>query len=137
MTNHEDLVPEMISDIAQAATDPFLSGDPEPYRDLWSHADDITIFGGHGGYERGWDQVGPRLEWAASRFSEGTAQYELISSAVSGDLAYAVGIERGMVKLDGAEPIEHVLRVTHVFRWEGSAWKVIHRHADSAERVGG
>lgn len=133
MTQHDQRFPEAINDVARAATDPFLQGDPDPFKDQWSHAADVTIFGGHGGYELGWDQVRPRLEWAASRFSEGSADYEPISSAVSGDLAYAVGIERGTAKLDeGAEPIEHVLRVTHVFRWEGNAWKVIHRHADSA-----
>jgi len=40
---------------------------------LWSHAADVTIFGGWGAYEQGWEQVGPRLDWAAARFRGGTA----------------------------------------------------------------
>ena len=27
----------------------FVQGDAEPYKSLWSHRDDVTIFGGWGG----------------------------------------------------------------------------------------
>jgi hypothetical protein len=43
----------------------FVEGDAEPYKRLWSRRDDVTIFGGSGGYEQGWANVGPRLDWAA------------------------------------------------------------------------
>ena len=46
----------------------FVQGDAEPYKSLWSRADDVTIFGGWGAYEQGWVAVEPRLEWAASRY---------------------------------------------------------------------
>jgi hypothetical protein len=49
----------------------FAQGDAEPYKSLWSRTDDVTIFGGWGAYEQGWAAVEPRLEWAASRYSEG------------------------------------------------------------------
>jgi len=32
----------------------FIQGDPEPLKRLYSHGDDITIFGGFGGLARGW-----------------------------------------------------------------------------------
>jgi len=48
----------------------FVQGNAEPYKSLWSRADDVTIFGGWGAYEQGWAAVEPRLEWAASRYSE-------------------------------------------------------------------
>jgi len=36
-----------------AANREFIQGNPEPLKRLYSHADDITIFGGFGGLERG------------------------------------------------------------------------------------
>jgi ketosteroid isomerase-like protein len=47
----------------------------------------------------------------------------------SGDLACTVGFERGEV-VDGAAPRPMVLRVTHIYRRFGEAWKLVHRHAD-------
>ncbi len=44
----------------------FVNGDAGPYKQLWSHTDDVTIFGGWGAYEQGWDAVSRRLDWAAS-----------------------------------------------------------------------
>ncbi len=34
-----------------------VSGDPEPYKALWSQRQDVTVLGGFGGYALGWDQV--------------------------------------------------------------------------------
>ncbi len=49
------------------AIERFVNGDVGPYKQLWCHADDVTIFGGWGAYEQGWDAVSRRLDWAASR----------------------------------------------------------------------
>ncbi len=46
----------------KTANQHFLAGDPTPYKACWSHADDVTIFGGWGAHEKGWEQVGPRLD---------------------------------------------------------------------------
>ena len=115
----------------QAATDQFVRGNSERLRALCSQADDATIVGGWGDYERGWAAVGPRYEWAAARFQGGQLTYELVASGVSGDLAYTFHIERGTVRLVGvAEPAPMALRVTHIYRREGGEWKLLHRHAD-------
>lgn len=51
--------------------------------------------------------------------------------SASGDLAYTVGIERGEAYvLDHDESRVGALRVTTIYRWEASRWKIIHRHAD-------
>ena len=42
-------------DQRRGALERFVNGDAGPYKQLWSHADDVTIFGGWGGYEQGWD----------------------------------------------------------------------------------
>jgi len=80
--------------------------------------------------------VGPRLDWASSRFRTGEINYESITCGTSGDLAYSVGIERGRVTVvDQDTPGEMVLRVTHLFRRENGRWKVIHRHADAVTEI--
>jgi hypothetical protein len=43
-----------------------VEGRPEPFKALWSHADDVVIMGAFGGHERGWEQVSARLDWAAA-----------------------------------------------------------------------
>src|SRR6266487_2811305 len=45
-----------------AALNRFLTGDPGGLLELWSHADDVTIFGGFGSYERGWEGVKQNTE---------------------------------------------------------------------------
>lgn len=42
----------------------FINGDAERWKHHASHRDDVTILGGFGGYEKGWQEVGPRYEWA-------------------------------------------------------------------------
>ena len=112
----------------------FAAGDAAPFAALWSRADDVTIFGGFGAYERGWAEVGPRLDWAASRFGgdNPTTRYEPLAAGSSGDLGYAVGLERAeWQRLAGQDATRAgVLRVTHLFRREDGAWLIIHRHAD-------
>ncbi|EFH84504.1 YybH family protein [Ktedonobacter racemifer] len=108
-----------------------LAGDPTHYSASWSHSDDVTIFGGFGSYEKGWNQVGPRLEWVASRYSGGHDTFELISTGMSGDLAYLIYLQNGEVRVDGQEEYSPLaLRVTEIFRHEEGIWKLLHRHAD-------
>jgi ketosteroid isomerase-like protein len=109
-----------------------VSGNPEPYKALWSQAQDVTVLGGFGGYALGWDQVRENTEWAASRF-HGAKSFgiKLLAKGASGDLAYAVWIEHGEVRVQGRDDyVPIVVRVTHIFRREDGAWKIIHRHGD-------
>jgi ketosteroid isomerase-like protein len=115
----------------RTANQHFMAGDAAPVKALWSHADDVTICGGWGAYEKGWEQVGPRLDWAAARFGEGQTTSEMLAMGMSGDLAYTVWIDRGQARVAGRDEFSPMaLRVTYIFRREESAWKIIHRHAD-------
>lgn len=117
----------------EEGTNGFINGDPTLWKQNASHRDDTMIIGAWGAYEKGWDEVGPRYDWAAARFTESGAkvQVEYLASAVSGDLAYTVAIERSEVRLvDQDKPVPMALRVTHLFRKEEGAWKLILRHAD-------
>ncbi len=116
----------------ETATHHFVMGDPAPIKAVWSHADDVSIFGAWGAYEKGWEQVGPRLDWAAARFHEGHVTIEPLTMGTSSDLAYTVCIEKGQVRVAGRDEFgQMALRVTHIFRREEGTWKIIHRHADA------
>src|SRR5690349_16429240 len=80
----------------EEGTSRFINGDPALWKELASHQDDVTLFGGWGTYKLGWTEVGPHYDWAAARFRESGARVrvEYISSTVSGELAYTVAIER-------------------------------------------
>lgn len=49
----------------QAALGELVEGRPDPFKALWSHADDVVIMGAFGGFEGGWGEVSARLDWAA------------------------------------------------------------------------
>lgn len=117
----------------EAGTNDFINGDPTLWKQNASRRDDAIIMGAWGAYERGWSEVGPRYDWAAARFTESDAkvQVEYLASAVSGDLAYTVAIERSEVRLaDQHTSVPMALRVTHIFRKEDGVWKLVLRHAD-------
>jgi ketosteroid isomerase-like protein len=119
-------------------TNRFVNGDATVWKQHVSGRDDATIMGGFGGYERG-KEVAPRYDWAAAQFrpSGAVLSVERLASAVSGDLAYTVTIERSRALVAGqTAPAPMALRVTHVFRKEDGQWKLLHRHADHlVERV--
>jgi ketosteroid isomerase-like protein len=109
----------------------FIDGDAAGIQRLYSHRDDVTVFGGFGGSERGWAEVGPRLAWAASHFSGGAYSQEEISATVGADVACLVSLERWSRPRPGGQGDEvFALRVTQVFRLEDGRWRLIHRHAD-------
>jgi ketosteroid isomerase-like protein len=109
----------------------YVSGDPGPFRATCSHADDVTIFGGFGGWSKGWRDLEQRTSWASAQYKNGAGVPELLAQGRSGDLAYTVHLEYIAVRSGpSATSVEKTYRVTHIFRREDDAWKLIHRHAD-------
>ena len=109
------------------------NGRPAAFKALWSRADDITLSGGFGGtIEKGWDQVGRRLDWVGAQFSNGTNTIERVVAMANGDLGYVVQIERLRFRVPGqANDSTRDYRVTMLFRREAGGWRIIHRQADS------
>jgi ketosteroid isomerase-like protein len=105
------------------------AGQPGPFKALWSHADDVAIMGGFGGYERGWEQVSARLDWASKGIAATDRSEENIVTVVGEDLAYTVDLEH-MTRHVGGQPRPYTLRCTQVYRLEGGEWKIVLRHAD-------
>ena len=117
----------------QDALGHLVEGRPEPFKALWSHADDVVIMGAFGGYERGWEQVSQRLDWAAAGIKATDRVPENVVAVVGHDLAYTVDLEH-MTRHAGDQPVPRTLRCTQAYRRENGAWKVILRHADELPR---
>jgi ketosteroid isomerase-like protein len=117
----------------------FQKGNPQPFKDLCSHAEDVTIVGGMGGVEKGWARVEKRYDWASSKFAsdnDSEPKSEVISLVATPEMAYAVEVERSTVRMAASSEVRQLaLRVTSVFRREDGQWKLVHRHADPLVNV--
>jgi ketosteroid isomerase-like protein len=110
----------------------FMKGNPEPAKRMFSHRDDVTLANPRGVLAHGWEQVAEAMERAASSRRDGEAVgFEVVEKCVTPELAYVVEVERLKGRFGGGEELApYDLRVTMIFRPEGSTWKVVHRHAD-------
>lgn len=117
---------------AFAALDQVARGDSSGYKALYSRRDDITVANPFGGVGRGWDEVVERLDRAAAVYTDGRATgFDIVTQAVTPELAYTVAIERIEAKVGGQPDVVPIaVRVTCVYRRENSGWKLVHRHAD-------
>ena len=116
----------------EAAEEEFVKGQPAAFQALWSQNDDVTLCGGFGGEERGWQNVTARLNWVSAKYSDGTRTREEIASMVGVDFAYLLQTEVIHSRMGSQkEPSVQKLRATMVFRHEKNGWRIVHRHADS------
>jgi ketosteroid isomerase-like protein len=108
------------------------NGNPDAYKALLSHRDDVTVANPFGPTVRGWREVSATLDRAAMNYRDGeVVGFENVSTIIASDLACTVEIEKYRARVGGAEELVSVsLRVTTVFRRENGVWKVVHRHAD-------
>jgi ketosteroid isomerase-like protein len=70
------------------------------------------------------------LREAAGYFKAGEAKLELADVHVWGDTVVLVMIERRHGEVGGLPDQEWPLRVTQIYRRDGSDWQLVHRHAD-------
>ena len=59
------------------------NGDVSAIKDLYSHTPDATSFYGWGGYEKGWEAVSLRWDWAGAQFKGGSVRHENISTIIT------------------------------------------------------
>src|SRR5687768_912591 len=114
-----------------AAMAKVANGDISDIKALYAHTDDATSFYGWGGYEKGWQAVSTRWDWAGQQFKGGSVSYENVTTVVSSELAYTTEIETFEARMEGMEqPTRWSNRVTHIFRLEDGEWRLVHRHAN-------
>ena len=59
------------------------NGDVSAIKALYSHTSEATSFYGWGGYEKGWEAVSGRWDWAGAQFKGGSVRHENISTVVT------------------------------------------------------
>jgi len=117
----------------KAVDDALHSGDAGPRKALWSTREPVTVFGA-GMSATGLAETEATFDWVASRFTGfESAEWEILSAGVSGDLAYVVAIEHTTVSIGGAPPESYSLRATTILRREDGEWRAFHRHADPVQ----
>ena len=126
----EEAVTELIRRSAEANA-ALMCGDIDKYRALIPHADDYTLMAPFGGTPtRGSDMTDERWEASGRFFRNGTFEQEVVESYASADMVVLAIIERCHVEAGGLPAQDWPLRVTLVYRREGSEWRLAHRHAD-------
>jgi len=117
-----------------AALADVANGDVAGIKALYAHAPEATSFYGWGGYEKGWDEVSRRWDWAGTQFKGGRVSHRNLTTVVGADIAYTTDIETFEARMEGmAAPARWSNRVTHVFRLEAGRWRLLHRHANRLE----
>jgi ketosteroid isomerase-like protein len=108
-----------------------MRGDIDTYRALIPHTDEYTLMSPFGGTPtRNAEMTSERWEAVGRFFRNGTFEQELVQSYASADMVVLAIIERCHVEAGGLPAQDWPLRVTLVFRREGSEWRLAHRHAD-------
>ena len=108
-----------------------IRGDVGPRLEMWSHRDPVTLFAAVGVTKAGWRELEPTFHRVASRLTDGRGvRFDLLAFDVSGDVAWSAGVARFVVSMDGGPPAPVVIRLTHAYRHEDGAWKVVHEHSD-------
>jgi NAD(P)H-dependent FMN reductase/ketosteroid isomerase-like protein len=110
----------------------YSSGDASLLDAIVVHDGTATFFPPSGGVVSGAREVAAQYDAGAHAFSPGsTTALEVLQSGASGTLAFWTGFQNFEGKMGGKE-MKLRLRITELFRREGGAWKLFHRHADPA-----
>jgi uncharacterized protein (TIGR02246 family) len=116
-----------------AALNAMIAGDPEPFAEVCSHADDVIYMSGEGTFRIGFQAAFADWKVQAAKSRGGKSVAEDVRIVMSGDMA-AVGIiaRATIIGADGRSN-EHRIRQTHVLRKEGTAWKLVLHQADDIQ----
>ena len=118
-------------EMSAAANTALMRGDVGTYRALVSYTDDFTLMSPFGGEPtRASELTDERMEAMGRFFRNGTFAQEVVQAYATADLVVLALIERQNVEVGGLPAQDWPLRVTLVYRREGSEWRLAHRHAD-------
>ena len=110
------------------ALNAMLNGDPAPFADVYSRAEDVSYMSAEGGLRLGWGATWS--DWKAQtrlvpeRSRRGDRQQRYRQRAV------VQTVEKGVVNNREGVGVELVARETSVFRREDGKWKMVAHHAD-------
>ena len=109
----------------------FMRGDMDRWATITRIAPDFTLMQPFGGpASHGFDASPKRLAELARYFRNGGTKLEVAQTYASERLVVLVMIEQQQAEVGGLPNQDWSLRVTEVYRKEGSEWQLVHRHAD-------
>jgi ketosteroid isomerase-like protein len=113
----------------RAAVGSLLTGEPEPYQQLWSRAADANMMGAYGGLDAGHDAVRAAIAHAAANYLGWRPEYheELITAGNDGSLGYVILREHVANQNDTTVRSR---RITVLLRREADQWRIFHHHSD-------
>jgi ketosteroid isomerase-like protein len=126
----EDVVADLVQRSATKNA-AFMRGDMQRWFELARIAPDFTLmqpFGGPASY--GFDGSPKRLAELSQFFRNGTTAMELSATYATEGMVVLVMIERQRAEVGGLPEQDWSLRVTEIYRKDGSEWQLAHRHAD-------
>lgn len=112
-----------------AALNTMFTGNVQPMKEIWSHADDTTYMGPNGLFLIGWPKI--EQEWDAQAADKlgGQVKPKQMQTVIGADLAVLNCIEFGENVVKGkTETVQ--IRSSTVFRKEQGVWKVIGHQTD-------
>lgn len=125
---------EEVADLVQRSAEAhgaLMRGDLQKYRALIAYTDDFTLMSPFGGPPTHVSSLTPeRMEAIGRFFRNGTFEQELVQAYACADMVVLALIERQNVEVGGLPAQDWPLRVTLVYRREGTEWRLAHRHAD-------
>ena len=117
--------------ISERANDALMRGDITRYRALVTLAPDFTLMSPFGGKpSHGSEYTPERIERMGRFFRNGRLRQDVVQTYASADMIVLAVIEHANVEVGGMPAQDWALRVTLVYRREGTAWHLVHRHAD-------
>ena len=112
------------------ALNAMFTGELEPMKEVWSHAEDVTYMGPTGGFHVGWKQVLQDWEAQADLKLGGKVDAVDMQVVVGKDLAIIQNYEKGENKGEDGKVLTVLIRATNIFRKEEGQWKMISHHTD-------
>ncbi|MBI4550000.1 MAG: nuclear transport factor 2 family protein [Candidatus Omnitrophica bacterium] len=113
-----------------AALNSMFTGEIEPMKAVWSHADDVAYMGPGGGLITGWEKVSAIWDEQAALKLGGKVTPVDMAMTLGEDMAVTYGTEIGE-NYDQEGNLQKVsIRATNVYRKENGEWKMIGHHTD-------
>jgi len=113
-----------------AALNAMIAGDPKPFADLCSHADDVIYMSGEGTFRVGFEAAYADWKTQAAKSRGGRSVCEDLRIVISGDMAAVGLVARATIIGPDGKSTEHRIRQSHVLRKEGKSWKLVLHQAD-------
>jgi ketosteroid isomerase-like protein len=129
-------VDPVVSDLVERATQAHIAlmqGDVARYHSFITQSADFTLMSPFGGKPSRGVSFSPERWLEIGRFFRNgrDSTLELVEAHHTAAMVVLVAIERTHVAVGDLPAQPWALRVTLVFRKDGSEWKQVHRHADS------